>query len=65
MTLAPALFTAPIAGLVPIDVDVANQLLIRWNHELGPCDRPFDSEGWALDIEGVPVSVAITASTVS
>ena len=39
MTLAPALFTAPIAGLVPIDVDVANQLLIRWNHELGPCDR--------------------------
>lgn len=65
MTLAPTLLTAPVAGLVPVDPAVANELLIRWGHDLGPCNRPFGMEGWTFDIDGVPVSVAVSASIVS
>jgi hypothetical protein len=65
MTVAERLFCAPIAGLVPVSEGEANQLLVRWGHDLGPCERPFGSEAWVLDIDGRAVSVAISASTVS
>lgn len=54
-----------VCGLVPIDMAEANALLIEYGHYLGPCERPFRSEGWALDVMGDPVGVAITSSIVS
>ena len=65
MSLSPTLLTVPVAGLVPVDPTTANALLVRWGHDLGPCRRPFGQEGWTLDIDGIPVSVAMSASTVS
>lgn len=65
MTIAPALFCAPVAGLVPVNVDIANGLVERWGHNLGPSNRPFRQEGWILDLLGEPVAVAISATTVS
>lgn len=55
----------PVAGLVPIDIDNANALVVAWNHDLGPCRRPFGQQAWALDIGGTYEAVAISASTVS
>jgi hypothetical protein len=54
-----------VAGLVPISLAEANALLVEYGHYLGPCNRPFRSEGWALDVMGDPVAVAITSSVVS
>jgi hypothetical protein len=54
-----------VASFVPIAMDEANALLVDFGHYLGPCNRPFRSEGWALDILGEPVAVAVTSSTVS
>lgn len=59
------LLDVPMAGLYPIDVDDANDLLVRWHHKLGPCERPFRSEAFVLELQGEPISVAISASTVS
>lgn len=50
---------------VAVDRADANGLLVEWGHELGPCDRPFRQDHWVLAVDGRPVSVAITASTVS
>lgn len=55
----------PVAGLVPIRMDEANALLEEWGHYLGACRRPFRSEGWALDVAGEPVAVAVSSSIVS
>jgi hypothetical protein len=57
--------TMTVAGLTPVSVDQANALLVQWQHDLGPCQRPFGAEGWVLEVVGRPVSVAISASTVS
>lgn len=65
MTLAPTLLMVPVAGLVPVAPDTVNALMVRWGHDLGPCDRPFGMEGWTLDVDGVPVAAAMSASTVS
>lgn len=46
-------------------MDEANALVVEYGHNLGPCERPFRSEGWALDVMGEPIAVAITASIVS
>lgn len=43
----------------------ANDLLLRWGHYLGPCDRPFGQQAHALVVGGAPVSMAVGASTVS
>ena len=53
------------AGMAPVAVEQANALLRRWGHYLGPCQRPFGAEGWVLEVDGMPVAVAISASTVS
>lgn len=55
---------APVAGLVPIDLDEANALLEEWDHYLGPCERPFRNDAWALDVGGGPVSIATSSSIV-
>ena len=57
MTLQPTLLTVPVAGLVPVDLGVANELLVRWDHNLGPCNRPFGVEAWTFDVDGIPVAV--------
>lgn len=42
-----------------------NRLLSAWGHYLGPCNRPFGAQGFVLELEGKPVGVAVSASTVS
>jgi hypothetical protein len=54
-----------VCGLVAISETEADALLTEWGHYLGPCDRPFRNEAWALDVMGEPVSVAVTSSIVS
>lgn len=56
---------APIVGLAPIALAEANGLLDTWGHYLGPVNRPFRSEAWALDVAGHPVAVAVSCSIVS
>lgn len=58
-------FPLPIAGLTPISLPWANTLLDRWGHYLGPCERPFGFEAWALEVESRAVAVAVSCSTVS
>lgn len=59
------LLDLPMVGLMPIEVDEANQLLVAWQHKLGPCNRPFRQEAFALELDGRPISLAISASAVS
>jgi antitoxin VapB len=54
----------PICGFYPITNDHANELLVKWKHKLGPCNRPFRMEVFALVVNDEPVSVAISASIV-
>lgn len=58
-------FPLPVAGLTPVSLPWANTLLARWDHYLGPCGRPFGAQAWTLEVEGRPVAVAVSASTVS
>lgn len=55
----------PVAGLTPISKHRCNFLLEKWQHNLGPIDRPFGVDYWALEVESEAVAVAVTASTVS
>lgn len=55
----------PAAGIVPVTLAEANELLVRWGHYLGECRRPFGSDSWTLEVDGKPVAVAIGASAVS
>lgn len=66
---APAAMTlwateGPVA-VIPIEKSKGNELLDRWGHSLGPCNRPFGQDHWALVVNGCLTSVAVTASTVS
>lgn len=64
--LAQQRIALPIAGLEPISKTEANQLVVAWDHNLGPCERRFGHDCWALIVgSGNPVSVVIGASTVS
>lgn len=58
-------FPLPVAGLTPVSLAWANTLLARWEHYLGPCERPFGAQAWALDVRGEPVALAVGCSTVS
>lgn len=58
-------FITSAAGLTSIPTAIANKLLTTWGHYLGPCERPFGAEAWALEVAGQPVSVAVSASTTS
>jgi hypothetical protein len=59
------LLDAPLATLQLLEPDEANDLLVAWGHKLGPVHRPFRMEAYALVLNGRPVSVAVSASTVS
>ena len=59
------LLTVPIAGLMPLPVGDANDLLTEWGHYLGPVKRPFRQEAYALEVDQRPVSIAVSASIVS
>lgn len=61
----PRLLKVPMSGLLPIDIADANRMLVRWGHRLGPANRPFRQEAYALELDGRPVSVAVSASIVS
>lgn len=41
MTLPQLRFAMPVAGLEPVTLTEANLLMVRWGHNLGPCERPF------------------------
>lgn len=43
----------------------ADALLVAWGHWLGGCNRPFGRQSFALYVQGAPVSVAVSASTVN
>lgn len=60
-----AAITAPVVGFFETETDAANALCTTWGHYLDRCDRPFGMQAWRLDVAGQPVSVAISASTVS
>lgn len=59
------MFDISVTGVRRIGVAEANRLLIAWEHKLGPCNRPFHQEAFALHVLDRPVSVAISASIVN
>lgn len=59
------LLDLPVAGLYPIPMWAANELLVEWEHSLGPCNRPMRNDAFALQLDGRPISVAITSTIVS
>lgn len=66
MVVAQArLLDAPMVSLSVVSVDDANRLLVAWGHKLGPVHRPFSMEAYTLELDGSPLSVAVSASTVS
>ncbi|GAA2110716.1 hypothetical protein [Streptomyces synnematoformans] len=65
MQLDLSAIAAPASGLFETDPSAANDLVVSWGHYLGASERPFGAQAWRLDIAGEPVSVAISASTVS
>lgn len=60
-----ARFALPIGGIYPIGIAEANHALELWKHKLGPVNRPFRQEAYALDIDGRLISVAVSASAVN
>lgn len=58
------LIHVPIVALVPISNDECNRWLVQWAHKLGPCNRPFRSESWSLELDGDPIAVAMSASII-
>lgn len=66
MTLMQArLLDVPMSGVYPISVDEANVLLVKWGHKLGPVNRPFRQEAYALELLGRVVSIATSGSIVN
>lgn len=61
----PRLLDAPMAALSVVTLDDANRLLVAWEHRLGPVNRPFSSEAFTLELDGRPIAIAVSASTVS
>ena len=49
----------PLVRFDRIDEDRANHLLVRWQHKMGPCNRPFPTTAHALFHEDVPVCVVM------
>lgn len=65
MTVLVSSTLIPTVAVEEIEVDDANRLLVEWQHNLGPCNRPFGQQAFALHIDGHPISVALSASMVS
>lgn len=64
---ALAIQTSLVPGIAVEEVhgDIADDLLTRWGHYLGACDRPFGKQSVVLTVNGQPTAVAVSASTVS
>lgn len=65
MTVQQRLLDVPLAGVYPIDVAEANEFIALWGHDLGPVNRPFRQEGYALEVAGHVVSVSTSGSIVN
>ena len=61
----PALLAVSMAGVMPIPMANANTLLLAWGHNLGALSRPSPMHAYALELDGEPISVAVSAFTVS
>ena len=55
----------PAIGFTATSADVADGLLRRWEHYLGPCSRPFGRQDWLLWLDDRPLAIAVSASAVS
>lgn len=57
----------PLASLEPIPIVRANELLVQWEHAMGPCNRPYQATSFAhaLLVHGQPLAVTITAGLIS
>jgi hypothetical protein len=52
----------PMVALEPCRLDVANDLLVRWEHRMGPINRPNnDTQAHQLLHEGEPVGIVTTS----
>lgn len=61
-----SLFGEPSSvSAVRLDRGEVNRLLTDWDHQLGPCDRPFGQDHHGLLVGGRLVAATVTASTVS
>jgi hypothetical protein len=49
----------------PMPLSDANTLLEAWEHPLGAYKRPFGYQAWGMAVDGQPVSVVVSGSTVS
>lgn len=58
----PMLFAEPIAGLYPLTMREANALLTAWSHRLGPINRPFHSEAFALFLDQQLIALAVSTN---
>jgi hypothetical protein len=63
--IQPLLLPTAAVAFDSIDMAEANPLLIAWGHGLGALNRPFGQEAYALLLDGRPISLAMSASTVS
>lgn len=54
----------PLIAFDVIPNGAADELLRRWGHYLGSCDRPFGIQSFGLSLAGGIVAVAVSASTV-
>lgn len=54
----------PVLEVRAVEPDVADDLLERWAHPLGPLDRPFGREDWVRYLGDEPIALATSASLV-
>lgn len=54
-----------MVSLESADNAEVNDLLVRWKHPLGACERPFRQDAHVLYVHGEIVGLTVTASTVS
>lgn len=55
----------PLCSWILCDDAESDRYLVEWGHFLGPCDRPFGKQSFALVLYDMVVAVAVSASTVS
>ena len=55
----------PLLTTRAVEPDVADDLLERWAHPLGPLGRPFGREDWVRYLGDDPIALATSSSLVS
>lgn len=56
---------APLVGFEPIAIEQANDYLRAWGHYLGPSTRACATKAYALEVNGEPVSVAVSSAPIT